>query len=213
MPCTTAAIAAEGYGYSKLEVYPGAGSSGEATTSTGDSGLSTAALVGICVGAAVGVAIIAMVIYLIIGCRRKNTVDRAVASRSKSSKRGERQPLPPAEDSKWRQMYSARMSDSMRRAEEATAKAQVQSRGPSFLEVKDQEFAQQAAMATDGQAKPSLSGKQSFGRGSSQAEVNSAAKLDDSPDHSLMAGSELSSPQPSVGGSKRKLSFKKLFNK
>jgi hypothetical protein len=101
------------------------------------------------------------VIYLIIGCRRKNTVDRAVASRSKSSKRGERQPLPPAEDSKWRQMYSARMSDSMRRAEEATAKAQVQSRGPSFLEVKDQEFAQQAAMATDGQAKPSLSGKQS----------------------------------------------------
>jgi hypothetical protein len=227
--CEAVALAGEGYGVGGITVYAAAASGEAGASSSSGGGLSTGALVGICVGGAVGVAIIAMgegggwgwrsgvrrcqataswrgealsgsqpplacswcgfcallsivllrlppspspapgprppaAIYIAVGCHRKRSIDRAATLRTKS--RREERVEQPVEESKWRQMYSARMEQSVRRAEEAAARQAVAATGPSFIETQDKMFAQQAAAAADDRhLTPSMSSKRSCEQG------------------------------------------------
>lgn len=99
------------------------------------------------------------VVAMLVSRRRERRIDRAAKLRMTS--RRQRDAAEAAEnggggESAWRAAYSARMAESMRRAEETVARQHSQASGPSFLEAQDKEFAKQAGGST-----PSLSSKKS----------------------------------------------------
>lgn len=180
-------------------------------SSSGSGGLTTAAIVGIVVGSVVGLCAVAVLVHMVASCRRERIIERAskqrMERRAASYKAAaDAAAAAAAENSRWRQNYSDRMAESMRRADEALGRQSAQAHGPSFVEAQDREFARQAS--------EQLSSKKSFGRSSSLKGSPKADDLEQSIDGSLMAGSELSSPQPSVTSSaKGGRSFRNLFGK
>ncbi|KAL4432525.1 hypothetical protein ABPG77_000462 [Micractinium sp. CCAP 211/92] len=211
VPCTSTQIYFNGEG--EIVFAPnlqGTASAADASSSSSD-GLSTGAIVGIVVGSCAALAAVVISISIFISCRRERTIERAAKLRTMQR----RSDVPVQEESKWRQMYSARMQESMRRAEEATERQKIQGSGPSFLEMQDRAFAQEAADAERATPQRSSSKKLSFGRGTPKTDLSASPSLQrDSPEHSLMTGSELSSPLPSVTSGKagRTRSLKKLFS-